>query len=316
MSYAISNVLESFLGRAKSHDESRGQITFDCPACSDEKSLSRGDGKSNLEVNYKKNVFNCWACSDHNNMHGPIIKLIKRFGTKENIKDFLVLSDGMNFEYKSTKKAVTLTLPEGFTRLSGNSHWTAKRANDYLRSERGISDDIIEKYNIGITNVDLYTNRIIIPSYDSAGNVNYFIARAITKKLKPKYLNPEAEKSTLIVNEGKIDLNSTIYLVEGMFDHIVIPNSIPLLGKYISDHLFHYLQNANGRIVIALDDDAYKDAIIAYNKLNTGNLLGRVYLCIIPKGYDPSKAFEKYGKDGIIKLLSQSFKPKENKVLI
>jgi DNA primase len=77
--------------------------------------------------------------------------------------------------------------------------------------------------------VDLY-NRIIIPSYDLNGDLNYFIARWYPKEYnKLKYINPKAEKQEIIFNIGKLNLDATIYLVEGVTDHIVTPNSIPLL---------------------------------------------------------------------------------------
>jgi hypothetical protein len=46
---------------------------------------------------------------------------------------------------------------------------------------------------------------------------------------KLKYINPKAEKQEIIFNIGKLNLDATIYLVEGVTDHIVTPNSIPLL---------------------------------------------------------------------------------------
>jgi hypothetical protein len=68
---------------------------------------------------------------------------------------------------------------------------------------------------------------------------------------KLKYINPKAEKQEIIFNIGKLNLDATIYLVEGVTDHIVTPNSIPLLGKVISsDKLLH--DKAQGLIVILL----------------------------------------------------------------
>jgi hypothetical protein len=56
----IIEILEDVLGDYKMHNEYKGQISFDCPVCSYEiKGLDTGDGKGNLEVNYKYNVYNC-----------------------------------------------------------------------------------------------------------------------------------------------------------------------------------------------------------------------------------------------------------------
>ena len=119
-----------------------------------------------------------------------------------------------------------------------------------------------------------------------------------------KYINPEAEKQEIIFNEIKLNLDASIYLVEGATDHIVTPNSTPLLGKYLSPQLLDLLQEkAMGFVVIVLDDDAWEDALRLYRELNFGNLYGRVKIVKCPEGYDPSKVFEKLGHSGIIKLL-------------
>jgi len=59
MSFFVVEILESFLGKCKRHNESKQQLQFDCPACALEKGKPQGDGKGNLEVNYNKGVFRC-----------------------------------------------------------------------------------------------------------------------------------------------------------------------------------------------------------------------------------------------------------------
>jgi hypothetical protein len=101
--------------------------------------------------------------------------------------------------------------------------------------------------------------------------------------------------------------------VEGVFDHIVVPNSIPLLGKVVSDYLNEQLQlKACGNVVICLDDDAWEDSIKVYKKLNSGRLYGKIRVIKMPKGYDLSELHQNFGKPAIIKLLKKSFKLKES----
>ena len=78
MSDLIIGVLEDFLGEAKYHNEGKCQLSFPCPACADEKGRISDDGKAKLGVNYKTGLFNCFVCSNHNNMRGTIPYLIKR----------------------------------------------------------------------------------------------------------------------------------------------------------------------------------------------------------------------------------------------
>jgi len=304
--FLLVDVFESFLGEHRKHNEDTGQISFDCPACSADKGMPEGDGKGNLEVNYNIGKFRCWACQDINDMHGPVTKLIKRYGNANNLRDYLLLKpDTDNYTPKEAKEVV-VTLPEGYKELSKctSKDYKADLAKNYLY-ERGITDEIIKEFKIGYTFRGQFHNRIIIPSYDSDGKLNYFVARWFAKeKTKVKYLNPDAEKQEIIFNEGKLNLDATIYIVEGPTDHIVVPNSIPLLGKYISPKLLELLHDhAMAYIVIVLDDDAWEDAKNLYRQLNFGDLRGRIKIVRCPEGYDPSKIHEKLGAKGVVKLL-------------
>jgi DNA-directed RNA polymerase subunit RPC12/RpoP len=84
----IVDILEDILGDYRMHNDYKGQMSFDCPVCSYEiKGLDHGDGKGNLEVNYKYNVYKCWSCGETNDSHGSIHKLIKKYGTTKHLKD-------------------------------------------------------------------------------------------------------------------------------------------------------------------------------------------------------------------------------------
>jgi len=244
-------------------------------------------------------------------MHGPVTKLLKKYGTPKNLRDYLLVKPDSEQFLGKEKKKIILTLPESYKKLAkcNGTEYKYQQAISYLR-QRGITDEIIEKYDIGFTNKGKFFNRIIIPSYDSDGVLNYFIARWFPNEYtKLKYLNPEVEKQEIIFNEGKVNWDATIYLVEGATDHIVTPNSIPLLGKFISPILLDLLQEkAKAYIVVVLDDDAYEDAKRLYNELNFGNLRGNIKIVKCPNGYDPSKVFEKFENKGIVKLLKSAYK--------
>ncbi len=309
----VVDILSSFLGEPRKHNEDTCQVAFDCPACSEEKNMPRGDGKGNLEINYEHGVFRCWSCQDTNHMHGPVIKLLKKYATPKNIRDYKLIRPDA-FKMSAKKEHDVITLPEGFKLLKNCTPKDYKypEVMAYL-CQRGITDQIIDEYNIGYTPVGKFFNRVIIPSYDVTGELNYFIARWFDKSYtKVKYQNPEAEKQLIIFNEQKVNWDATIYLVEGVFEHIVTPNAIPLLGKYVSDYLLDRLyEKSKANIVIVLDGDAYADALLVYQKLNFGNLRGRIKIVRPIDGYDPSKIFEKFGYKGIIQLLSSARKLSE-----
>jgi len=285
----IIEIIEDILGDHRMHNDYKGQISFDCPVCSHEiKGLDNGDGKGNLEVNYKRGVYKCWSCAETHDTHGSLYKLIKKYGTPRHLKRYELLRPE-DEEYGPVPKK-DIKLPKEFIPILQASmglklthHY--KQAINYLKS-RNIGEELIRKYNIGFCYDGPYANRIIIPSYDENGRINYFIARSYLSRTKMKYKNPDVQKETIIWNEHLLDWNKKVYLVEGVFDSIFLPNSIPMLGKYISDMLFKKIYETAIGVTIILDGDAWDDEERLYHKINCGKLMGRVYVVKLPKDKD------------------------------
>jgi len=285
----IIEILEDIFGDSHMHNDYKGQISFDCPVCSHEiKGLDEGDGKGNLEINYKRFVFKCWSCSETHNTHGSIYKLIRKYGNDRHLKRYELLKpDEFEVVIKPKKE---LILPKEFVPLNNVSdgfkmtHYY-KQSMNYLK-KRNVTDKIIRKFNIGLAYDGLYANRIIIPSYDEYRKLNYFVARSYLSNIKTKYKNPDIQKELIIFNESLIDWTKKIYIVEGPFDSIFLDNSIPMLGKYISDKLFNKIYDLGCEVTIVLDGDAWDDAEKLYHKMNCGKLLGKINIVKLPKDKD------------------------------
>ena len=86
----------------------------------------------------------------------------------------------------------------------------------YLKS-RGVSQDDMIKYSIGYCEDGLYSNRIIIPSYDDEGQLNFFIGRDIFDS-KLKYRNSPTPKD-IIGFDLFVNWEEPILLVEGFLDY-------------------------------------------------------------------------------------------------
>jgi len=278
----VFEILEDIFGDYKNHNDYRCQVSFDCPVCSyDIKNLERGDGKGNLEVNYKYGVYKCWVCAETHETHGSIYKLIKKYGTPKQLKKYeLLRPDDTEDSTKRVYKQVRL--PKEFVAFKDASMGLKltpqyRQAIAYIK-KRNITDLMLQIYNIGFCYTGLYENRIIIPSYDEEKRLNYFVARSYLSKTKLKYKNPEAQKEIIIFNEHLINWDETIYIVEGAFDSIFIPNAIPMLGKFMSEHLFKKLYENAKKIVIVLDPDAWNDAERLYHRINCGKLMGKVWI--------------------------------------
>jgi DNA primase len=305
----LITLLEEVLGEPRKHYGSKGQVSFDCPTCSAMKGLEH-DGKGNLEVNYDMGVYNCWSCAETHGTKGKIYNLFKEFANGEQIKRFIAGKFVFTGDYYDSIKEFipqkeSLKLPDEYYSLSGKQKYRDfKPAFSYLYS-RGITDEMIDKFKIGFCIGGKYQNRVVIPSYDKDGNLNYFITRSISKYTKKfKYLNPDEDKTEIIFNEHLIDWTKPVFLVEGAFDHIVVPNSIPLLGKKLYEKLFTAIYfNSKSFIIIVLDPDAYEDAVGIFNKLNAGKLRKRVYLNMMPQDHDVSSFNQIYGQEELKKWL-------------
>lgn len=301
----LIELLKDVLGRPRRHTESKGQISFDCPVCShDIKGLDKGDGKGNFEVNYINNVFKCWSCGETHDTHGSLYRLFNTWGNKIHLKKLsLIIPDEF---IKQEKVYKPIKIPKEFISFAGVSRGVQlthhyKRAKYYI-DQRSITEEQIKKYNIGFCYEGEYADHIIIPSYDRENNLNYFVARNYGESRR-KYKNPEAEKEKIIFNERFVDFSRDVYIVEGPFDHIFVENSIPLLGKKLSNNLWSKLYDeAKGLIYICLDGDAYNDALMLYSKLHGGKLQGRVKVIRLPDEKDIADLKGQINNDWIIQL--------------
>lgn len=328
----ILDLLESFLGPSIRGFDDNLQAQFDCPACAIDKGLYGGDGKHNLEVNVRHGVFKCWACSQTNNMSGSIYKLIRTYGNKQLLEAYkneiytirqskLYDLNLHNGDFKTEEESDFLddagvSLPLSYKPIDYTSKNIPRQVISYLQN-RGIPEFIVKRFRLGYTtNQDpdyQVRNRIIIPSYDRFGELNYWTGRDFTGKRKLKYYNHKAERMHLVFNENLVNFDGDVNLVEGPFDHLVVPNSIPLLSKVLEPDYALYIalyKRCNAHINIILDDDAKSDAVKLYKLLNTGRLYGRIR--IVPFNnttdvkFDPSKVYEVYGQKGIRLLLKRA----------
>jgi len=277
---ALVELLEDVLGDHGLHYPNRGQISFNCPVCDDDRN------KHNLEVNYIDNVYHCWSCGDSEGTHGPLGKLFDKYGNKKQKKLYQVLKPETVVKREKLKKK--LRLPDRYTLFKDSSpvYPVRKAAINYLYN-RGITDYMIEKYQIGFCDKGDHAGRIVIPSYNIDGELNYYIARSWDPMSRAKYRNPEAEKEKIIFWENLIDWNKDIFLVEGAFDGLFLDNAIPMLGKHMSELLFDTIyKKAKGDIIICLDNDAWKNSVNLYHELHGGELWGRIKLIKLPDDKD------------------------------
>ena len=125
---------------------------------------------------------------------------------------------------------------------------------------RGLTDRDVWYFKLGVSDEQRWKRRVIMPSFDANGNLNYFVARAIDKAKKPKYDNPHVDHRSVIFNELNIDWTKPLVLVEGPFDMTKCPeNTTALLGSDFSEQheLFNRILLHNTPIYLAMDGDMW-----------------------------------------------------------
>lgn len=226
--------------------------------------------KPKLQVNIKNGKWHCWVSGQGGHNLFQLFKKVK--ATKKQYQELNELSDNFSFEYVPTKQEnKEVKLPDEYKPMWTKSNSpTYKHALKYLQS-RGVSQDDMIKYSIGYCEDGLYSNRIIIPSYDNEGQLNFFIGRDIFDS-KLKYRNSPTPKD-IIGFELFVNWEEPILLVEGALDAITSKvNSIPLFGKTIMNNLKRkILEKKVKTLYVALDNDAVKDSMkIVEELMNEG----------------------------------------------
>jgi hypothetical protein len=276
----LVNLTNSVLGVGKR--TSRGNLAYHCPFCNHH--------KPKLEINFTENKkglnpWHCWVC---NAQGKTLYSLFKKSEVSPEILSQVKPLIKTGEEVEETRSDFQVQLPKEFKLLinAPKNDIIARHAMTYLKNRNINIDDII-KYNIGYCDGGPYSNMILIPSYDSQGNLNYFTARSFEKNPYVKYRNPEVSRD-IVPNEHLINWNLPIILCEGMFDAITIKrNAIPLLGKNIQSNLMKKIvTSAVKKIYISLDRDAMKQALqFSQRFMNEGK---EVYLVELD-GKDPSE---------------------------
>ena len=249
--FRLLTLIESVLGKSKSG--SKDNRAFFCPFCNHH--------KQKLEIDTTSQHWHCWVC----NAKGR--KLVHLFAKlhveRSKIQQLLSILDETDYSLRRTENQVkTINLPVDYEPLwKINKTPEFRNAAAYLKS-RNISIFDILKYRIGYCPRGEYSGKIILPSYDCNGELNYFVGRSYYEHDTYKHKNPQISKD-IIGFDLMINWKLPIILVEGAFDAITIKrNAIPLFGKVISQALKQKIVEKQVReIYVCLDQDAKKQAI-------------------------------------------------------
>lgn len=236
-----------------------------CPVCK--------HYKRKLEINTVTGKYHCWVCG----LSGTSLKtLFKKLGLSgeylgqiyKNTETYRKLPQNdisailEIFSERKVESTPQLILPKEYRSFYGDElTLVGRHALQYLKS-RNINKYDVLRYNIGYCDGGQFHGRVLIPSYDASGQLNFYSTRSVFEDSKMKYVNSFGSKD-IIGFEMFVDYNQPITLVEGAFDAIAVRNNaIPLFGKTLSNKLKSALIcNTVRKVNIVLDNDALADSI-------------------------------------------------------
>lgn len=230
--------------------------------------------KRKLSINVEKGVWKCWICDYRGN---NLSRLVKRYGSFLQRQEWgkyssvVDLSSSLEDLFKGVEEEQEeeqiLKLPKEFVSLANKKlPLSSLEPRKYLQN-RGVTKKDILKWKIGYCPRGEYEGRVIIPSFNQDGRVNYFIARSYGKSWPP-YKNPNVSKD-IVFNELYVDFKNDLVLVEGAFDAINADNAVPILGSSLREDskLFQEIVKWDTTVYIALDPDAEKKSFDLIKKL-------------------------------------------------
>ena len=220
-----------------------------CPSCKSNK-------KKKFSIDTETWRCHCWVCGiKGRNPHG----IIKKYSSRDLAIEFNTRFLGNRLNNHEESKEESLSLPKNFIPLCSNINSRDPDIKDCLAYlfKRGLTKRDLWYFKLGSVKSGALRRRVIIPSFDFEGVLNYYAARSIDDSFL-KYINSKSKKSEIIFNEINIDWNSELTIVEGPFDMFRCNfNTTCLLGSSLSldSYLFKRIASNKTPILLCLDAD-------------------------------------------------------------
>lgn len=234
-------------------------IVIQCPSC-----RSQQKTKRKLSIRLNDGVFHCWVCG----LKGHNIEFLFRKYAPSHLEDARSLKFSSNevihLDRESEPDSQSeLQIPPGFTLLGLSLRSQDPDIRDTINycHSRGLSNSDLWYFKLGTCKSGSFKRRVIFPSFDSEGALNYYTARSIDSVKTMKYINAKVAKKDIIFNEININWSNELNLVEGPFDLTKAKgNSTCLLGSHLSldSALCRKIISNRTPVLLALDPDARK----------------------------------------------------------
>jgi len=234
--------------------------------------------KPKLEINIglNSNGDNPWHCWVSDEKGKTIRSLFRKLKVSKDVWDEHNSIFSRKYRYSNNEASNEVSnqvvqLPKEYIPLwKSSTSIIRNHALNYL-SRRGVTPSEIIKYQIGYCEEGVYKHKVIVPSYDRYGKLNYFVGRSFYDG-GFKHKNPDVSKD-VIGFDMFVNWDLPIVICEGVFDAMAIRmNAIPLFGKSPQSELQkEIIGRGVSKVYMALDSDAFENSLrFAETLMNEG----------------------------------------------
>jgi len=257
--------LKSVFGSGKYFHNSY-ELMVECPFCHHK--------NDRMSINIESDDWKCWTCGKSGKSLFVLLK--KNNATKSDIAIYIqkFRAKGIYVSLDKEKQQYLPKLPDDYRPLFTDKSVYGSRFLQYLIKKRNVTEQQILQYKIGVCSSGKYEERMILPSFDLRGNLNFFTGRHLDDNNYLTYLNdteaPKGYRNSIILNELNLDFTKPVVLVEGWFDLFKsTDNTALLLGSEISARslLIQTLVKNHTPVILALDPDAFIEKTLPLMKI-------------------------------------------------
>lgn len=239
-----------------------------CPMCA-----PKDKHKRKLVIRLEDDANHCWTCTWRARSLAPLLKRFAGLADFIKYRDTFMCDSARNLwiDYDESKIKRVLKLPDDFVliTLADKVDPNTRSLVRYLTTARNVTERDMWYFKLGRSNDPMWFRRVMIPSFDARGQLNYLVGRAVDRQ-KRRYENEEVERTSIIFNEININWSKRLVICEGPFDMMKCgDNATCLLGASLNENhmLFDKIVTNSTPIALALDRSAMRNTLSIARKL-------------------------------------------------